>query len=62
MPYNEILAPLRGCGSKVAYVYFITYMLLVSSMLLNLFITVILEGFDRCMQLEAGNAAGPGED
>ncbi|DBA00730.1 TPA: hypothetical protein N0F65_001201 [Lagenidium giganteum] len=36
---------LTGCGSSVAFVYFYSFTLLVTFILLNIFIAVILEGF-----------------
>uniref|UniRef100_K3WPZ9 Ion transport domain-containing protein n=1 Tax=Globisporangium ultimum (strain ATCC 200006 / CBS 805.95 / DAOM BR144) TaxID=431595 RepID=K3WPZ9_GLOUD len=38
-------ATMCGFNSAVAYLYFCSFMLLVTSMLLNIFITVIFEGF-----------------
>jgi hypothetical protein len=46
--------PLNGCGTPVAYVYFITFTLLVSFILLNIFIAVILEGFASEKNLSEG--------
>ena len=38
----------EGCGAKIsAYSYFITYIIFVSLIFLNLFIAIILEGFDN---------------
>ena len=35
---------INGCGTPIAYVYFISFMLVVSLIFLNLFIAIILEG------------------
>ena len=35
---------INGCGTPIAYIYFISYMLVVSLIFLNLFIAIILEG------------------
>ena len=37
----------NGCGSSVAFVFFITYTITVSFVILNLFIAVIFEGFEE---------------
>jgi hypothetical protein len=37
--------PLNGCGSNMAFPYFISFTLLISFVFLNLFIAVIIEGF-----------------
>ena len=41
----ETCEPITGCGSGSAYVYFMSFTLLVTFVFLNLFIAVILEGF-----------------
>lgn len=41
----EDCRPLNGCGSPVAFLYFCSFTLLVTFVLLNIFIAVILEGF-----------------
>lgn len=41
----DTCVPLDGCGTPVAYIYFFTFTLLVTFVLLNIFIAVILEGF-----------------
>ncbi|KRX08462.1 hypothetical protein PPERSA_12943 [Pseudocohnilembus persalinus] len=38
---------LNGCGSSVGYLYFITFQIIFSMIVLNLFVAVILEGFDK---------------
>jgi hypothetical protein len=39
-------APLDGCGSSLAYAYFIAFTLLVTFVFVNLFIAVIIDGFN----------------
>ncbi|TMW68744.1 hypothetical protein Poli38472_006212 [Pythium oligandrum] len=39
--------PLNGCGTPVAFVYFMTFTMLVTFVLLNIFVAVILEGFSN---------------
>ena len=41
---------LRECGSKIGYLYFNSFVLLVSLIFLNLFIAIILKGFDDMNQ------------
>jgi hypothetical protein len=36
---------IKGCGNSVAKAYFISFMLIVSIIFLNMFIAIILEGF-----------------
>ena len=49
--YEEIIAnggEPNGCGSQVsAFLYFISFMVIVSFIFLNLFIAIILEGFNK---------------
>jgi hypothetical protein len=42
---DEGCTPLNGCGSPVAYLYFCSFTMLITYILLNIFIAVILEGF-----------------
>jgi hypothetical protein len=35
----------KGCGNPVAKAYFVSFMLIVSIIFLNMFIAIILEGF-----------------
>ena len=37
----------NGCGSRVATPFFISFMLIVSITFMNMFIAIILEGFDE---------------
>lgn len=39
--------PINGCGTPLAFVYYISFTLIVSFVLLNVFIAVILEGFSN---------------
>ncbi|KAE9048858.1 hypothetical protein PR002_g169 [Phytophthora rubi] len=41
----EGCTPLDGCGSPIAYLYFCSFTMLITYILLNIFIAVILEGF-----------------
>ena len=41
-----------GCGSDFAYVYFISFLIVVSMIFLNLFIAIILEGFSSSNEEE----------
>ena len=36
----------RGCGSDFAYFYFITFFIVCSFLILNLFVAVIMDNFD----------------
>jgi Ca2+-binding EF-hand superfamily protein len=45
--------PLNGCGTQVAYIYFATFVVLVGFVFLNLFVAVILEGFEDSSALES---------
>lgn len=36
---------LQGCGSVLAYFYFISFTVLISMMIMNLFVAVVIEGF-----------------
>jgi len=42
----------NGCGSGLAFVYFITYTVVVTFVILNLFIAVIFEGFEESSKSE----------
>lgn len=35
-----------GCGSNIAYVYFTTFFVMTSFLILNLFVAVIMDNFD----------------
>jgi voltage-dependent calcium channel L type alpha-1D len=48
----------NGCGSPVAYIFFISFELLVAFVFLNLFVAVILEGFVESEKLEHGMLTG----
>jgi uncharacterized membrane protein len=41
---------IQGCGNAFAYIYFVSFMLIVSLIFLNLFIAIILEGFAQSEQ------------
>ena len=43
---------IKGCGNPVAKAYFISFMLIVSIIFLNMFIAIILEGFSASQQEE----------
>ncbi|EGR31256.1 voltage-gated ca2+ alpha subunit, putative [Ichthyophthirius multifiliis] len=43
---------LNGCGSKVGYIYFVFFYLIFSMILVNLFIAVVLEVFEKIMYEE----------
>jgi len=47
--------PINGCGTEFSYPFFIVFELLVSFVFLNLFIGVILEGFEEANSVEKGN-------
>ena len=34
-----------SCGSTYAYIYFISFMIIISMMIMNLFVAVVIEGF-----------------
>ena len=44
----------NGCGSHGAIVYFVSFILVVAFIFLNLFIAVMLEGFKTAENIEAG--------
>ena len=45
-PYDSIQTDgMLGCGSPIAYIYFISFMLLISMMMMNLFVAVVIEGY-----------------
>jgi hypothetical protein len=35
-----------GCGSELSYVYFISFEIFIAMMIMNLFIAVVIEGFN----------------
>jgi hypothetical protein len=45
--------PLNGCGTQAAYIYFATFVVLVGFVFLNLFVAVILEGFEDSSALNS---------
>eukprot|EP00899_Mesostigma_viride_P026282 jgi/Mesvir1/6839/Mv09018-RA.1 len=49
---------LDNCGSPVAIVYFITFVIIVSMMMLNLFTAVIIENFEKQQESEMWNVNG----
>lgn len=36
---------LQGCGSWLAYFYFLSFTVLISMMIMNLFVAVVIEGY-----------------
>jgi hypothetical protein len=56
---SEGCAGLRGCGSPtIAYFYFVTYQLVMGLVFLNLFATVVIDGFSRCSEVSTVNGFG----
>ena len=43
---QEVLDPLKRCGSPMTYFYFVTFIFLCSFLMLNLFVAVIMDNFD----------------
>jgi hypothetical protein len=48
----------NGCGTPFAYIFFVSFMLIVSFVFLNLFIAVLLKGFIESEALEDGMLTG----
>ena len=50
-------APINGCGTSAgaAYLYFISFEIVVGFVFVNLFVAVILEGFEQSHDIEEGN-------
>jgi len=46
---REGCLPLNGCGKNMAIPYFISYVVLMSFILANLFLGVVLDGYSECM-------------
>jgi hypothetical protein len=44
---HQDCVPLNGCGTPISYVYFCSFCLIVTFVFVNLFITTILETFDK---------------
>jgi len=44
-----------GCGSNSAYLYMISFQFFFAIIVINLFVAVILEGFDESSRLEEAN-------
>jgi hypothetical protein len=42
----------NGCGHESAYIFFVSYMLIIAFVFINLFIAVILEGFEQSEMIE----------
>ena len=47
LEYNPGCIPLDGCGTPVAFPYFILFTLLVTYVMLNVFVAVILDAFSN---------------
>ena len=47
--------PLNGCGSQASFAYFISFNLIIAFVFLNLFIGVILDGFEQAKSGNLGN-------
>jgi hypothetical protein len=47
---------INGCGSPLSYIYFVSFSLIVTFVFINLFIAVILEGFEGEQQLQKDEA------
>lgn len=43
-----------GCGTSISYIYFITFMIAISMMIMNLFVAVVIEGFSASTQENSG--------
>ena len=54
--YEDIIknGEVRGCGSPLSYAYFITFMITISMMIMNLFVAVVLEGFSSSSKENLG--------
>jgi hypothetical protein len=48
--------PMDGCGTPAAYVYFIMFQCLVSFIFINLFIAVVIDGFNEALDMEKSAA------
>ena len=54
-PSSPLCVPINGCGTAISYAYFVSFTLIVSFVFVNLFVAVILEGFDDSNALEGGD-------
>jgi hypothetical protein len=52
----ECCIEINGCGSPLSYLYFVSFSLLVTFVFINLFVAVILEGFEGEQQLQKDEA------
>jgi hypothetical protein len=43
---------LNACGNNLAYVYFLSYMIIVAFMLMNLFIAIVIESYEMRMKIQ----------
>ena len=53
--YDATCRQIDGCGSWIAYPFFLSFSLLISFVFINLFVAVIIEGTSNSSELEAGN-------
>ena len=60
-PSPPMCEPINGCGTGIAYAYFVSFTLIVSFVFVNLFVAVILEGFDASNALEGGDDEANGD-
>jgi len=42
----------NGCGSPVAYVYFVSFVLVIAFIFVNLFICIIFQGYETASKME----------
>jgi hypothetical protein len=57
---NTECIPIDGCGTSIAYPYFVTYELIITMVSIELFTAVIIEGYDESKKQEATEAVSNG--
>lgn len=40
-----------GCGTNISYIYFISFEIFIGMMIMNLFIAVVIEGFNASVKI-----------
>eukprot|EP00937_MAST-01D_sp_MAST-1D-sp2_P001962 g1962.t1 len=61
-PAAPACRPLNGCGSELAYPYFVSFMLIVAFVFVNLFVAVILEGFASSQEIHNDSSEGDADE
>ena len=58
-PHSDEAGNPDGCGSVLAYPYFVTFFVMTSFLILNLFVAVIMDNFDYLTRLDKEDLKGP---